>query len=240
MAKGSTFQNLNEESVGAFQLWPTFREAVKPFIYSIGRIDRLSLDGGNDVVIGTGFLVSDELIVTNRHVLDQLSRGTRVLEKGQAVVRFKGDYYSVDDEGPVNILGVEAWHPTLDIALLKIEKMTLGAARQRLRFADAEAKEGEPIVAIGFPCYDERNPVFIDSIFQGHFKVKRSAPGVVTGLAAERFYHDCSTLGGNSGSPLLSMDRAEIVGLHREGRFMYRNEAVSLEALKDFIETKGA
>jgi endonuclease G len=236
MAKGGTFQNLNEESAGAFEHWSSFQEAVKPFIHSIGRIDRLSLGGGSDAVIGTGFLVTDELLVTNRHVLDELSRGTRVLEKGQAIVHFQREFFTADDEDEVDILNVEAVHPTLDIALLKIAKMSLSAARQPLRFAEATVGERAPIVAIGFPCEDTRNPIFIDAIFNGHYKVKRSAPGLVTGFGSQAFYHDCSTLGGNSGSPLLSMETAEIVGLHREGRFMYRNEAVNLDGLKDFVQ----
>jgi endonuclease G len=228
---------LTDEAAAAFADWPTFQAAAKPYLYSIGRIDRISLNGDADVTIGTGFVVSYEqdLLVTNRHVLDDLSRGTRALQKGQAAVRFKREFMSAPDEKPVPILGVVAVSPSLDIALLKLEKTPPADGRQPLSFSPEPASREAPVVAVGYPCYDERNPVFIGPIFGENFGVKRAAPGLVTGLGPEGLYHDCSTLGGNSGSPLLSMKSAEVVGLHHEGRFMYRNEAISAALVQDFV-----
>jgi V8-like Glu-specific endopeptidase len=51
-----------------------------------------------------------------------------------------------------------------------------------------------------------------------------------------RVYHDCSTLGGNSGSPLFSLRTARVVGLHCEGYFMYRNEAIDGATLHAFVQ----
>jgi S1-C subfamily serine protease len=222
--------DLDTEVAPSFPLWDSFRTALRPFLYSIGRVDRLPRDG-----IGTGFLITPDLLATNKHVLDALTNGTHVLEKGQGVVRFKYEYGS-PDEAPVAIVGVAKVHPTLDMALLQLEQTNFSDGRLPLRASPVEVEPGHPVVAVGYPFNDPgRNPLFIGPIFGDRFGVKRAAPGEVTGRAPQSIYHDCSTLGGNSGSPILSMQSAHVVGVHREGMFMYRNEAVDGKALSEFI-----
>lgn len=235
LARGSTFEDLDDESAKVFQDWPAFQQSVRPYAYSVVRIDRRGAFRGPYGAIGTGFLVSDELLVTSRHVLDDLTYGTRVLEKGQAVVRFGGDSSLRNAEGHVEVLNVVAVHRSLDLALFKIARVELSKGRQPLSFADEAAAEGAPVVAVGYPYDDGRNDLLVAALFNRRFKVKRAAPGIVMGLGPDRFYHDCSTLGGNSGSPLLSMQTAEVVGIHSEDRFTYHNKAVDLDALKEFV-----
>lgn len=93
MSRKGALDNLDAEVAPSFPDWPTFQNSIKPHLYSIGRIDLAPKEG-----VGTGFLVSDGVLVTNKHVLDMLSKGTRVLEKGQAVVRFKFESGSPDSE----------------------------------------------------------------------------------------------------------------------------------------------
>jgi endonuclease G len=229
LSKKGALENLDPDVAPRFPDWDGFRSAVKPFLYSIGRVDRLP-----EQAIGTGFLIGPGVLVTNRHVLDLLSSGTCVLEPGQAVVRFRYEYNS-PDEDPVPIIGVVAVHPSMDVALLRVEERPFADGRRPLAIETAEARDEDPVVAIGYPLDDPtRNPLFIGAIFGSRFGVKRAAPGDVIGTRKGSVFHDCSTLGGNSGSPLLSMRTARVVGVHREGFFTYRNEAVdgaSLDAL---------
>jgi V8-like Glu-specific endopeptidase len=221
---------LDEDVASSFVEWEGFRASVKPFLYSIGRIN---LDSGKGV--GTGFLISKSLLVTNKHVLDELSRGTNRLQKGQAVVRFREEYNS-PTENAVDIIDVVAVHPILDLSLLRIEEKTIEDRRTPLKIETAEMKGGRAVVAIGYPFEDKaRNPLFISALFGDRFGVKRAAPGEILSTANQAIYHDCSTLGGNSGSPILSMDQARVVGIHRNGFFMYRNEAVNGASLSDFV-----
>jgi endonuclease G len=230
LSKRGSLDDLPEEAASSFQDWPAFQKSVTPFLYSIGRIDQFP-----EEAVGTGFLISDKLLVTNRHVLSQLSRGTEVLEQGQAVVRFKHEYQS-PDEPPVAIKRVVAVHPALDMALLEVEKKDYNDGRLPLAIDPAEVEEGHPVVAIGYPFNDSvRNPLFISTVFGARFGVKRAAPGEVTGVAANSIFHDCSTLGGNSGSPILSMKTSRLVGIHRDGRFMYRNEAANGASVSEFV-----
>ena len=51
-------------------------------------------------------------------------------------------------------------------------------------------------------------------------------------------YHDCTTLGGNSGSPVLTLDGAHLVGIHADGMFLARNRAIAgAEALSFLAES---
>lgn len=221
----------NKYSPETVDAWNTFRKTAKPFLYSIGRIDRVNKP--SDEPLATGFLVKPNLLVTNKHVLAAISAGTMELQEGQAVVRFGQEYdTSPDTFPPVAILGVEAVHPDLDIALLVIGKTD----QLPLTVEAVIPMPGRSVVAVGYPQEDARNPVFTEVIFEGRYKVKRAAPGELTAIGASAVYHDCSTLGGNSGSPLLAMDTIGVVGLHRDGPlFLYRNEAVDAPSLEQFL-----
>ena len=230
LSKNGELPALEDEVASNFLEWEGFRSSVKPFLYTIGRIDLASGQG-----VGTGFLISNSLLVTNKHVLDVLSFGTNRLERGQAVVRFREEYNS-GTEKPVDIIEAVGVHPTLDMSLLRIEEKTFGDGRLPLTIETAEMKAGQAVVAVGYPFEDKvRNPLFVSALFGDRFGVKRAAPGEIVGTANQSIFHDCSTLGGNSGSPILSMDSARVVGIHRDGFFMYRNEAVNGKSLSDFV-----
>lgn len=209
--------------------WSAFRAKVQPLLYSIGRVNLT--DGTH---IGTGFLVADDLLATNRHVLADLSFGTEVLRPRTAQVVFQGEDGTANrPEHIADIRGARDVHPTLDIALLELAP----TSRPVPVISAASLAEGERVVAIGYPAKDgARNPLFLDSVFAGKYGVKRAALGeVLDGSATPDLFHDCSTLGGNSGSPIFSLETAEVVGIHRGGFFMYRNEALDGASLDHFV-----
>ena len=45
------------------------------------------------------------------------------------------------------------------------------------------------------------------------------------------FQHDCSTLGGNSGSCVVDLDSEQVIGLHFQGTYLDANWAVTLAKL---------
>ena len=81
---------------------------------------------------------------------------------------------------------------------------------------------------IGYPARDSRVPdaQLMQSIFGDVYDKKRLAPGQVTEAQPDVLLHDCSTLGGNSGSVVLDLATGEAVGLHFAGRFLEANYAV--------------
>jgi V8-like Glu-specific endopeptidase len=211
--------------------WNGFREAIRPSLYTIGRVDNATGEG-----IGSGFLASPRLFVTNTHVLEMLSNGTRLLERGQATIRLRHEYDS-KDEPPIDVVKVVAVHPKLDMTILEVDPVPLGADRVLLSFAENDAVKGNAVVVLGYPLDDsDRNPLFVSSIFEGRFAVKRAAPGEVIDTTADQLFHDCSTLGGNSGSPVICLRSCKIVGIHQSGDFMFRNESVQRHHLWSFVQ----
>ncbi|HCT6914658.1 TPA: protease, partial [Pseudomonas aeruginosa] len=77
----------------------------------------------------------------------------------------------------------------------------------------------------------------MEDIFGNIYDVKRFAPGEVVGLPHDAWYltHDCSTLGGNSGSAVLSIDGGEVVGLHFGGQFRKTNYAVKASVIRSLL-----
>ncbi len=211
-------------------LWSTFRRTVRPLLFSIGRIELV--DGARH--IGTGFLVADGVLATNRHVLAALTSGCEVLAPGTARVVFKQEVGLANSARHVTPLeSVAAIHPKLDMVLLRIRKL----GRPVVDVAPEVAVEGARVAVIGFPADDAvNNPLFLSGVFQGTFGVKRAALGeVLDGTETPLLFHDCSTTQGNSGSPVFSLDSGQVVGIHRAGFFMYRNEAVDALELRSFI-----
>lgn len=224
----------NAYNPGIEAAWNGFRARVRPFLYSIGRLDRTA---GADPAVGTGFLVGPSLVLTNHHVVTELSLGTDALDPGQAVISFNQEFGRPDPESSrFAVERIEALHSRLDLALLRIAP---AGARPVPPLARDPAAPGTDIAAIGYPYKDGRNPLFVSAIYGSGFGVKRAALGQVTSGAGARLSHDCSTLGGNSGSPLFSLATGEVVGVHYSGQFMYRNDAVPAAEVATFIAQAG-
>jgi S1-C subfamily serine protease len=210
--------------------WDGFRAKAKPLLYSIGRLDRAT---GSDPSVGTGFLVAPDLVLTNRHVIGQLSMGAEALDPGQAVITFNQEADCVDPTpSKFAVKRIVALHPRLDLALLHVE---LPEPRRVLEFEKDPVALATEVAAIGYPFKDGRNPLFVSAIYGSRYGVKRAALGQVTGESEGLIFHDCSTLGGSSGSPLLSLATCRIVGVHYTGQFMYRNEAVVAAEAASFV-----
>jgi hypothetical protein len=211
--------------------WEGFRQRVAPLLYSIGRLDRTA---GPNPAVGTGFLVGGDLVLTNHHVLTHLSQGVDELDEGMAVIRFYQEYEGPEPVPACPIVKVVAVHPTLDMALLRV---TLPAPRSVLELEAGAVPDDAAVGAIGYPYRDDRNPLFVDAIYEGRYGVKRGALGELMSSGPHLLCHDCSTLGGNSGSPLFALDTGRVVGLHCSGEFMYRNEAVPSADIAEFLRS---
>src|SRR6185503_4931810 len=75
----------------------------------------------------------------------------------------------------------------------------------------------------------------VRQIFGDVYDKKRLAPGQVTGVGPDEMEHDCSTLGGNSGSLLVNLRTGEGVGLHFSGLFLQANFAVPAPRVRDLL-----
>jgi hypothetical protein len=234
--KGKVDDDTDPAFQSAFSNWEKFRAAVPSLAFSIGRVSQVTSTG--EVPEGTAFIVAPKLIMTNAHVLDALSNGARVLERGRANVQFVAEDGDFSGTPAVEIVNVRAVHPILDACLLEIDDTSEHVA---LEFSTLTVDETTQVGAIGFPYPDDRDPLFVTPIFQNRFGVKRAAPGFITGTQAvtNQIFHDCTTLGGCSGAPIISMSDGKVLGLHTGGGFLWRNEAVCASPLAAWIAQPG-
>jgi hypothetical protein len=77
--------------------------------------------------------------------------------------------------------------------------------------------KGKEIYVVGHPYRQVASNV-IAKVFGSADGSKRFSPGYVTSIEGPHLEHDCSTLGGNSGSCVLSAGRHAVVGLHSGSR----------------------
>ena len=226
-----------QHNVHLSAVWTAFSAQVRPYLHSVGRLDRIDANGPTK--LGTGFLIGPQLLVTNHHVLGQLSHGTDALAEGQAVANFGQEFEPADKHSAVPIVGVAAFDADLDVAVLRLKDD--GVARPKLVFSTAAAPaDGVDVATVGYPIEaSSRNPLFLSQVFKPPLGVKRGAPGQVMGRGPRHLYHDCSTLGGNSGSPVFTLGDATVVGMHGAGEFLYRNVAIAAAPLQQFFTSAG-
>ena len=221
------------------------KKRLKAAIHSIGRVE--VPNHSRYPFAGTGFVVGDGLMMTNRHVAEIFASGVGVtslhFRPGQtAAIDFVKEIIPSD---PVllNVTDVVAVHPHWDMAILKVSG--LGDEHQKLVLDVTDPRDliraEKPVVVIGYPAQDVRNDVALQNqIFRGVFDVKRFQPGMLReretvrdsfGNRVNTITHDCSTLGGNSGSPVIDTSTGNVVALHFAGKYMRANFAVPIHEL---------
>jgi endonuclease G len=72
----------------------------------------------------------------------------------------------------------------------------------------------------------------MENLFGDVYDKKRLAPGQIRQSGPEELQHDCSTLGGNSGSVVLDLATGDALGIHFAGRFLEANYAVSASVIE--------
>jgi hypothetical protein len=205
--------NLKEEARTVVEAW-------LPGIASVG--------WSWDIPLATAFQVAPRVLVTNAHVAEKLLRDSEDLARGHFVARFEVD--APPQQLAIPIGEVLEIHPLEDVAFLSLERN--GPLERGLRLArEPRLSRCGQVLGVGFPLYSASHPPFIDALFENVYGVKRASPGELLGLEGERLYHDCTTLQGNSGSPLFDARTGLVVGIHATGQYALRNTAINTRAI---------
>jgi hypothetical protein len=194
---------------------------------------------------GTGFLVSDNVLLTTRRVAELFSEfkdNRWQFRPGISTwMDYRSAYQSVSTAGfrVRNVIGV---HNIYDLALLEVEGPQInGQAPIPLSLAATPPPfmDGRPVYLIGYPVRDARRTESeaISRIFRDVYNVKRVQPGVLRGefsFSEVRFLrHDCAPLGNNSGAPILDLETHQVLGLQLAGRYLETSTAVPTYVLRD-------
>ena len=193
---------------------------------------------------GTGFVVGNGLIATNRHVAQLFSQGlglTIRYRAGDAAIDFKRQIDAPDDNHAayLSVRAVEMIHPYWDMALLRVDDLATDRML-RLSVKSPEQLLDHNVVVIGYPARDDRSDLALqDRVFNRTYNVKRLQPGFIRARARIQSFendvnaitHDASTLGGNSGSAVIDIDSGDVVALHFGGEYLKANYAVPMYEL---------
>ncbi|QXT34876.1 S8 family serine peptidase [Sphingomonas sanguinis] len=239
----------------------------------LGRVGRIDADGAH---IGTGFVVGDGLVLTNRHVL-QAFAAPIPRRNDPARWRLLSDDVTIDfAERPssqtaasrfrvVDVIGAGSREidpevldlGLIDAALLAVETVNVaktplpapGCLDQAVESAD-RARE---VLVVGYPARPSSLPVTatndvdaevvarLAELFGADYGTKYAAPGSITaspgGVTADPighvFLHDATTLVGNSGSAILSLNAPQdFMGLHFGGLWRRQNYAHAIPRMR--------
>jgi endonuclease G len=223
-----------------------FRSKLVPRINAVGRIELSDHDSMS--WCGTGWLVADDLIITNRHVAELFAQADgrkfryRLNQRGRYVgsrIDFREEHKvpTSNEFGIGEILWIaESSDAAPDMAVLKVRRAE--GLPEPLEIATKDAVAGQWIGVVGYPAYDDRNDSsLMERIFENIFEVKRFAPGRVVNPGNDRWYltHEATTLGGNSGSAVLDLASGKVLGLHFGGSFKETNYAVKASVMQKII-----
>lgn len=234
---------------GVWELLAPYRLDMSGAIKAVGRI---GVPSHGIPYVGTGFVVGNGLIMTNRHVIcpyfvsedtsrsEDKSRQWKLSSGVKMTIDFRQEFGSAETL-EFEIADVEGIHSdmSIDLALLKVNP--IGTNSEPLpppasiqKNAGYVAKTNF-IYVVGYPGADtERNdPNEMHRIFSGVYEKKRLAPGRVTSVnnRDKTITHDCSTLGGSSGSCIIDLSTNSVIGLHFKGQYLKENTAVLLPEL---------
>lgn len=197
---------------------------------------------------GTGFVVAPRLVITNRHVADQLatsgSNNEWRLNGSESVIDF-AEFPSADttmSQYDLQAVRYMATGKGADFALLSFAGSSREArpAPPPLDLYDGQApspRTDRLIYLVGYPFEPDAatDPDLQFEIFGSSYGAKRVQPGRLLAPADNDLSYDSSTLRGNSGSPVVLLSSGQIAGIHYTGD-RRGNTALSLWRSEEFMD----
>ncbi len=208
---------------------------VRRAYHATGRIGypQIGVPTNEDVAMGTGFLISPNHVLTNRHVyemyLEDIKQGGGIefwAEKDED----KSEFHAFTEDDPIFL-------PGLDVAIFRLAKSVRKRKPISLNVFDVNGIQDREIVVIGYPCprnvtdkiaaVVEENPIFaVKRLSEGHIFRHSSDQDDPLGVSVPvsdiihqdeemtALCHNASTTGGSSGSPVLDKQSGDLLGVH--------------------------
>ena len=218
--------------------------AIRVAIAATGRVEVKGIAASH---LGTAWMIEENIAVTNRHVADLFTR----MRNG--VYEIRNDVNGQPFKVVVDFLAEADNTASREVAVTGVLYVASTALDEPdVAFLELDPTQAPPpppmgddkvllpqefLAAIGYPAFDTRNNAADQQrIFGGRYDVKRLAPGWVKQLQPTIFTHDCTTLGGNSGSLIVSLRQGGAVGLHFSGVEGVENRAVRISLVRRLLD----
>ena len=210
---------------------------------AVGRVGGSSINGEKDrqKSFGTACLITPNHVMTNRHVSDQelyFGDGYDDMWTMKELLMYGGGwgiefmaledsdesiFVECDDSEPIILNG-------LDIAIFRLKEEVSKISPVKLSLIDEHISETENVIVIGYPDHwyrsdfdntfnaFEADPLLaVKRVSRGPLIHDEDLPEVYTHDVSGTLpviYHRATTLGGNSGSPVLDAVSNQVIGIH--------------------------
>jgi phosphatidylserine/phosphatidylglycerophosphate/cardiolipin synthase-like enzyme len=226
------------------------RAIIAPAIPLIGRIDVTHFPGSD--YVGTGWFIGPDIVVTNRHVASLVARwdgrqfvfrrgvASRVIESSVSTAH-EFDDVALEPSRSFPITAVLYIEPENgpDIAFVRVRRKPDASRPTHIEVSASDAGDNVPVLVVGYPARAPKSVIpdqdRMRELFRGRYDVKRAAPGYTMSPRNAATRHDCTTLGGNSGSVVLDLATGKALGLHFAGLYQESNYAVRASVLSRYI-----
>jgi hypothetical protein len=248
--QGDTFSDPAEE----WSDLEAYRAQLDAAIASVGRME---LEGHPYFSwVGTAFLAGPGRVMTARNLAQTYAEGlgdTNLrLKPGLTISFTRKPEFGARVELRLKIASVRFIHPLYEVALCEVDANEMAAKAKAskgrtdpvvrgltLAAQPPEGLSGRKVAVISFAAADARNDLnVVNNIYGSVSAFLYVQPGqlieVRENQGAGILAHDCSTLGGSSGAPVVDLETGHVLGLHFGGRYLDRNFAVpSWELARD-------
>jgi hypothetical protein len=218
--------------------WPETVDITEPPHERVSRtvaaVGRLMAHGRPDVTwVGSCFLAGPRLVLTASFSASMVTEGA-----GTSVTFQAGKHLSVHfaDGGVKDVARVLFLHPYFRVALLELADGDGLPEPLSIASTSPEYLGGRDVAVVSCAGTDPRNDphvaarIFGEGLDEFFFVQPGKVLGLgnITGGGAPGLLHDCSTVGGSGGGPLIELASGDVLGLHTSGRAGTNNYAEPL------------
>lgn len=225
-------------------------DLLRPMLPLVGRIDVTNFP---HEFVGTGWFVAEDIVVTNRHVASLIARwdgrqfvfnrsiGGRMIGASLSTAHEKDDAAAEPERvfAVREVLYIERETGLHDIAFVRVARRANANAPVFVPVATSDVGADTPVCVVGYPARASKRVIpdqaLMEDLYRGRYDVKRVAPGFTLQGIEGTGRHDCTTLGGNSGSLVLDLKTGSAVGLHFAGLYQETNYAVRASVLNEYV-----
>ncbi|MEM6844651.1 MAG: serine protease [Bacteroidota bacterium] len=207
------------------------------------KIRRITQSTGKIVVknhpfnsVGTTFVIDNSLIILPDHIAKTFlildNSGNWVYRQGlndkvmAASVTFADIKSNTNEEYSIGQVKAIIKTDSRDLFILQVPNLNMEkhpplplSDYMNLYLSDEESS----CFIVGFPSKDRKIPEkILEEIFKNTFNVKRFHPGnykYVNGTVGSRIEHDCWTMKGSGGSPVVDFVSGKVIGIHTSGDY---------------------
>lgn len=192
---------------------------------AIGAVGRIEVPDAPMEFVGTGFLVGEGLVLTNRNIAQQFADGLG--NKGLALHRDAridfGREVGGETAASVPIIGVRLVHPYWDVAILEVGPVS--PPRAPLRLQVRPPSDSRTVAVVGYPAMDTRGggqvqkDLLRDVSGRKRVSMGRMRPGIVQvempgARRIPAVQHEANTTAGVGGAPLVDVETGLVLGIH--------------------------